>query len=141
MALSFFVACVPPKTNHQCKQIVRVGKWTRLADRPELVAAKDMLDTLLLPHQPTEPVAGMVVLQLRFVWPWLASHSKRVRARKCVPHTSKPDCTNVAKTLEDRLVALRFIEDDRKVVDLRVSKWWGDAPGISVLIAPRTEDL
>lgn len=133
-ALRFTLTCVPPKTNHQRKKIVRVGKWTRLADRDELVAAKDMLDALLLPHQPPSPLVGPVTLDLEFVWPWLASHSKKVRALGRIPHTSKPDCSNVAKTLEDRIAALRFIEDDKHVVNLRITKWWGDQPGICVAI-------
>lgn len=133
--LRFQIACVPPKTSHHAKRIVRVGKWARLADKPELVAAKDMLDALLLPHQPAAPFQGPVRLDLEFTWPWRASDSKRVRAQGRVPHTARPDCSNLTKTLEDRLVALRFLEDDNAVVDLRVRKWWGAEPGILVSIA------
>lgn len=134
--IQFFIPCVPPRVNHQRKRIVRVGQWTRLADAPELVAAKQTLETLLLPHQPTAPLEGAVALTLEFVWPWLSGDSKRTRALGRVPHTSRPDCTNVAKTLEDRLVALRFLGDDSQVVDLRVTKWRGDTPGISVILLP-----
>lgn len=135
--INFHLDCVPPTTTHQRKRIVRVKKWSKLADTPELEAAKDMLDSLLLPHQPPEPIAGPVWLELEFTWPWLRSHGKRLRAsRPSVPHTSKPDCSNLAKTLEDRLVALRFIEDDRKVTQLLVSKRWGNHPGIAVTILP-----
>lgn len=135
-SLAFFVACVPPKTNHQRKRIVRIGNFSRLADKPELVAAKAMLDSVLLPHQPSAPVAGPVVLDVDFTWPWRASESKRTKALGRVPHTSRPDCSNALKTLEDRLVALRFIEDDANVVEVRVRKYWGDAPGIGVRISP-----
>ena len=131
-----FIPCVPPRVNHQRKRIVRVGQWTRLADAPELVAAKAMLETLLLPHAPASPLEGPVVLQLEFTWPWLAGDSKRTKALGRVPHTSRPDCSNVAKTLEDRLVALRFLADDSQVVDLRVRKWRGESPGIGIVVAP-----
>lgn len=133
--ISFRIDCVPPTTTHHAKRIVRVGKFTRLADKPELVAAKGMLDALLEPHQPVMPICGAAVLTLDVTWPWLASHSKRTRARGRIPHTSRPDCDNVSKTITDRLVALRFLEDDNAVVDLRVRKWWGNAPGIEVTIA------
>lgn len=136
MSLEFRVSCVPPKTTHQRKKIVRVGKWIRLGDTDELVAAKGLLEELLLPHQPASPVLGPVTLRLDFEWPWLASHSRRTREKGRIPHTSKPDLTNVAKTLEDRLVALRFMEDDANVVNLLVSKWWGDSPGIIIAIVP-----
>lgn len=140
MTLSFRLACIPPTTNHQRKRIVTIrtanNEFHKLADTPELNHAKRVLEELLIPHQPPAPVAGPVVLTVEYTWPWLASHSKRVRARGRIPHISKPDLTNVTKTLEDRLCELLFIEDDRKVVDLRVRKWWGEIPGIDITIAP-----
>lgn len=134
--LAFVVICVPPRTSHHAKRIVRIGKWSRLADKPELVAAREMLDVLLLPHQPSAPVTGPVSLELEFTWPWRASEGRRRRDLGRVPMTSRPDCSNVTKTIEDRLVALRFIDDDNAVVDLHVLKWWGDSPGIRIAIRP-----
>lgn len=137
----FHLSCVPPTANHQRKRIVRIKlkdgrSFTKLADKPELLAAKSTLDELLVPHQRPEPVIGSVVLTLVFTWPWLKGHSKRFRAPGRQPHTSKPDLSNAIKTLEDRLVALRFLEDDRAVAELHVQKWWGDVPGIDVMIQP-----
>lgn len=132
--IRFFVACVPPTTSHHRKQIVKIGKFSRLADKPALVEAKAFLESVLLPFQPASPMTGPIALSLEFTWPWLKGHSKRSRALGRIPHTSRPDCSNVTKTLEDRLVALRFLEDDSRVVDLRVQKWWGDQPGISISI-------
>jgi hypothetical protein len=37
--LSFTLACVPPRVTHHSKRIVRVGRFSRLADTPELKAA------------------------------------------------------------------------------------------------------
>ncbi len=132
------LSCVPPTTNHHAKRIVRIGKFSRLADKPELVAAKEMLDNLLLPHQPPTPVQGPYVVTLEFTWPWLKGHSRKFRAAWRQPMTSKPDCDNASKSVCDRLVKLRFIEDDRAIVDLRIRKWWGSDPGIDITIAPFT---
>jgi Holliday junction resolvase RusA-like endonuclease len=132
--MAFFVPCVPPTANHQRKRIVRIGQSARLADKPELVAAKAMLDSVLLPHQPHAPVEGPVRLVLEFTWPWRKSEAKRTRALGRIPHTTRPDCSNTLKTFEDRLVALRFIEDDSRVVDVTVRKFFGDTPGIRVVI-------
>lgn len=132
----FRLACIPPTASHHRKRIVRIGGFARLADKPELVAAKATLDALLLPHQPAQPVAGPVALSLVFTWPWRASEPKKRRAAGRLPHTSRPDLDNLAKTLTDRLVALRFLEDDAAVSDLRLSKWWGDEPGITIAIDP-----
>lgn len=134
--IAFHLSCVPPTTSHHRKRIVRIGKFARLADKPELVAAKEMLDVLLLPHQPRAPIAGAVALSIEFTWPWLKSQSKKFRSQGRAPHTSRPDCSNVTKTLEDRLVALRFLEDDSAVADLHVRKFWGDDPGIAIAIWP-----
>jgi Holliday junction resolvase RusA-like endonuclease len=135
----FFLSCVPPTVNHQRKKIVRLKlrdgrQIMKLGDKDELVAAKDSLDALLLPHQPPVPVAGPVRLSVCFTWPFLKSHPRKFSAHGRRPHTSKPDLSNVIKTLEDRIVALRFIEDDRSVVELHLSKFWGQSPGISIEI-------
>lgn len=135
-ALSFFLPCVPPTATHHHKRIVRVGAFSRLADKPELIEARQFLEALLERYQPAEPLRGAVTLELAFTWPWLKGHSAKVRAGGRIPKVSKPDCSNLAKTLEDRLAALRFIEDDANVTNLHVSKWHGDRPGIEVLIHP-----
>jgi Holliday junction resolvase RusA-like endonuclease len=136
MMIAFHLTCIPPRVTHHAKRIVRVGQWTRLADKPELVAAKDSLDTLLLPHQPAAPVTGPVVLSLVFTWPWLKGDGKRVRALGRIPHDSKPDADNCAKGVTDALVRLRFLEQDSRVVELRVQKWRGNDAGIDVAITP-----
>lgn len=139
--IAFRLTCVPPKTSHHAKRIVKIGKFSRLADKPELNEAKQMLDSLLLPHQPPTPIAGPVAMRLEFTWPFLASHPKKTKALGRIPHTSRPDLSNLAKTIEDRLVALRFIEDDNAVVELTLLKWWGDSPGIDVRIQPYGEPV
>lgn len=133
--MTFHLSCVPPKTSHHAKKVIRIGKFSRMADKPELVEAKASLTEMLTPHQPSAPVPGPVVLSFEFTWPWRSAETKKNRARGRMPHTSRPDLTNLAKTLEDRLVALRFIEDDGQVVDLRLMKFWGDEPGIRIAIA------
>jgi Holliday junction resolvase RusA-like endonuclease len=138
--LSFELSCVPPRVTHQSKRIVRVGKFSRLADAPELKAAHALLDTLLLPYQPAAPLTGPVSLTLTFTWPWLASDSKKVRALGRIPHAKKPDADNAAKGVTDRMAALRFLEDDGQVVELLVRKFRGASPGIAVAVWPaRTE--
>lgn len=132
--IEFFIACVPPTANHQRKKIVRVGNWTRLADSDDLVKAKDMIDGLLVPHRPLVPLEGPLTLTLEFTWPWNKGETKRNRARRLMPRDVNPDCSNLAKTTEDRLAALRFIKNDSQVVELVVRKFRGDHPGIGVRI-------
>lgn len=133
--MQFFMPCVPPTANHQNKKIVRVGKWTRLGDRDELIAAKQMLDVLLMRHRPATSFTGPVSLTLEFTWPWRKSDSTRTRSRGRIPRCTRPDCSNLAKTTEDRLVAMRFLEDDGQVVELTVRKFFGSQAGIRVRLA------
>jgi Holliday junction resolvase RusA-like endonuclease len=134
-SLRFFLPCVPPSTTHQAKRIARRGRFVRLIDKPELVQARHDLEALLLAHRPAEPLTGAVALELSFTWPWLKGHSAKLRAQGRVLKTTKPDCSNLAKTIEDRLAFLRFIGDDATVGVLGpVSKWHGDEPGIAVCI-------
>lgn len=138
-SLAFFCPCVPPTTTHQRKQIVRRGPFVGIGDTPELEKALAFLESVLLPHQPTAPVAGAVRLDLAFVWPFLAGAPKRVKALGLVRRTTKPDCSNLAKTLEDRLTTLRFIDDDARVAEGFTSKWFGQVAGIAVAITPLDE--
>ncbi len=134
--MQMFLICVPPSATHQAKKIIRLGKFARLADKPELISAQQTIDDLLLPHQTGQTLIGPVKLSLSFTWPWRANETRRSRQRGWVPKTTKPDCSNLAKMIEDRLVALRFIEDDAKVYELHVAKSWGDRPGIGIGIVP-----
>ncbi len=134
--LSFHLSCIPSKTTHHAKRIVRVGRFARLADTPELKGAHAMLDTLLLPYQPSVPLTGPLALTLTFTWPWLQSDSKKIRALGRVPHDRKPDADNCAKGVTDRMAALRFMEQDGQVVELTVRKFRGDQPGIAIAVWP-----
>lgn len=136
-----FLSCIPPKTSHHDKNIVvfktRAGQTIKkLADSKELKEAKLSLVDLLAPHQIPEPVPSPVIISVDYVWPWRTSDSQKFRAPGRQRHTVRPDLSNVYKTLEDRLVELKFIADDGGVVETRLRKWWGDNPGIEIAIAP-----
>ena len=78
--MTFHVACVPPTTTHQAKRIVRLGRFARLADKPELVAARKTLGVLLTPFRPKAPLRGPVVLGVVFEWPWDGTTGPGVRS-------------------------------------------------------------
>lgn len=138
--MTFTLACIPPEATHHSKKIVRIGKgasaFSKLADTPQLVAAKRTIDAALLPHKVATPMRGPVRLTMDFEFPWRVSEPKKVRARGRIPRDTKPDCSNLAKTTEDRLVAMGFLEDDGQVVELVVRKWFGSEPGIRVTLTP-----
>ncbi len=134
--MTFTLRLDPPEVSHHAKRIVKIGKFHRLADLPTLVAAKQQIDVALLPHKVPTPLRGPVRLSLEFTFPWRTKDTRKIRARGRIPRDTRPDCSNLAKTTEDRLVAMGFLEDDGQVVELVVRKWFGAEPGIRVVLEP-----
>ena len=139
--ISFDVKCTPPKANHQRKKIVRVGGFSKLADTDQLNDARSLLTALFAAHRPHEPVDGPIQVWLSFMFPPRKSDTstkaKRERIeRGAVPMDVRPDLDNLAKTTLDVLASLRFFHDDAQIVDLRLCKFFGNSPGISVIIDP-----
>lgn len=130
--LTFFLACIPFKATHHAKRIVNIGGFARLADKPELVAARTTYESLLQPHRPAEPLCGALEVHLMFSFPFPKSASKRAVAAGTLRKTTRPDCSNLAKTFEDALGRCGFFRDDAQVVVLRVSKEYSERPGITV---------
>ena len=120
--------------------LFRVKAWTSITPKtPKGQRRGAGVVSLLYPHRPAAALAGPTRLVVEWTWPWRASETKKRRALGRVPHTSKPDLSNALKTLEDRLVALRFVEDDRSIVEVTCRKWWGDQPGIRVSLVAWAE--
>lgn len=46
--------------------------------------------------------------------------------------TSKPDCDNAVKLLQDVLTSLGFWKDDSQISDLRVKKYLSEKPGLLI---------
>ena len=122
-------SCVPPKASHAHKRIVRIGGFSKLADRAELTAAKSFWDALFLPYRPARPLEGPLALDVELRWPHSAGEAKK-RLGLDLPMPVKPDLDNVAKTLTDALARCAFFANDSQIVDLRLRKWRSPNPGI-----------
>lgn len=131
--IDFFIPCAPFTVTHHAKRIVRIGKFARLADKPELVQARRTYESLLLPFRIPEPIKEPIVLGLFFKFPFPKSAPLKHRVLDRVK-TTKPDCSNLAKTFEDCLVRMGFFEGDQQVVKLIVSKTYSNIPGVRVII-------
>ena len=128
----FFINCNPPKTTSQMKRTNRAtGAFFKSKDQKE---AENTFLALLLPFQPSAPICGPIRLWVSVEWPWLLKHKKKDRLHGRQWMTSKPDSDNWIKLLQDTLVTMRFIESDQSVCDLRVQKFWGGKPGISIAL-------
>lgn len=138
--ISFTIDCDPPTATHHSKQIVHTGGFARLADRPNLVAARRELMALVSPYRPPSPVLGPIKLTVWFAFPHLKGTSARKRAKAGALDappmwkTTRPDLSNLVKTLEDVLVASGFMQDDGQVCSMVLVKVYSDKPGITVQI-------
>lgn len=134
----FHLPIVPPKATSQGagKRIVIVRGKPMFFKNAKAQSAENDLTLLCSEHAPPEPLDGPLELHIDFVFPWRKSETKKRIALKRLPHTSKPDSSNIIKIIEDVLTKLRFWHDDGQVADLRVSKAWGDEVGITVRIKP-----
>lgn len=141
--MKFFLAITPSKATSQNagKRIfIPKDKEGRVTGRPMFFknkkagSAENDLTLLCSQHAPSQPATGPVRLSVDFCFPWRTSEPLKRRKLGRAPMTKKPDCSNLIKQIEDVLTKLRFWEDDGQVVDLRVTKAWGDQVGITVEI-------
>lgn len=124
-------SCIPPTTLHQAKRIVRVGGFTKLADSAKLVEAKGFWDALFLRHRPERPLDGPLALYVELRWPHTASTAKRLLGSD-LPMTTKPDLSNLLKTVEDAMVRCGYMVNDSRICDVQVKKFRSPNPGILV---------
>lgn len=131
--IAFTIAVTPPSVTAQQKRMqFRQGKPVFFHDaRMEREAATWAF--LLAPHVPEAPIAGPVELTIVMVYPHLAGVTKR-DGLKCLPKTTKPDCGNAGKHLEDLLAKMRFMADDAQVARLVLEKWRGPDREVGIRI-------
>ena len=135
--MTFFIPCLPPKATSQQKGAVRTSNGIRFYKKKHVAAAEADIIRLLRPHAPSATMAGDLSLVLIFTFPWRASENKGVITRFLhLPITTKPDCSNIVKMVEDAMTRLMFWNDDSQVAELRVVKRYGDTPGIECQIMP-----
>lgn len=115
----------PPTTTHQSKKIVTIrkkggGQFSKLADDKPLVEVRKHYAVMLAGSWHKEPITEPVVLVIEYHFPILKAAS--VAERQGGWMTSKPDLSNLTKTLEDALVDAGILIDDNLVVSQVVTK-------------------
>lgn len=135
--IAFHLPIVPPKATSQGagKRMVIVNGRPMFFKNKKAAGAEHDYLTLCAAYKPPSPIGGPVRLEVDFVFPWRKSEPAWRRALGRVPMTTKPDCSNAIKALEDCLTKLGFWGDDGQVAHLTVGKAWGDRIGISIAIS------
>jgi Holliday junction resolvase RusA-like endonuclease len=134
--IAFHLPIIPPKATSQGagKRIVVMAGRPMFFKNGKAQSAENDLTLLCSRHRPAKAFDGPVSLSVDYVFPWRAAEPLKRRKLGRVPHTSKPDCSNMVKMLEDVLTKLEFWTDDSLVASLQVTKAWGDQVGIYVRI-------
>ena len=99
-------------------------------------AESDLLSLVrsVLPSDWITILDGPIRLEVSFTFPWRKSEPKKNRTMPLRHMDVSPDCSNIIKMLEDCLTRLNVWRDDGQVAELRVQKFWGDTPGISITV-------
>ena len=115
-------------------RIAAIGGHARSYKDSEQAQYEGKIRALLAQNAPEKPLEGAVNITIVCYLPIPASWSKKKRAaalqpipRASIRPTTKPDCSNLVKNVEDVMNGIVY-QDDRQIVGLFVTKWYSDAP-------------
>jgi len=141
--IEFTLDVNPPTGTHQSALRVLKNRKTGKQFVGKMKSSKgkkiqNMFWSLLQPYRPQEPLQGPLQLQVCYVYPWRKSEPKKNQSSGWLWKTTKPDASNMVKTLEDCMTDLNFWEDDNQITQLLVEKAWGDRVGIRIKVVELT---
>lgn len=101
---------------------------------------EDSIGAIACRHFP-EPLVGAVDVIVEAVFAPAASWSKARRSEALgKPHTQKPDCDNLGKTVLDALNRIAWA-DDGQVASLTIRKLWGPVDMTRVSVTPAASEV
>lgn len=143
--IAFFVPGIPAPGGS--KRFVGFGKKTGRAILIDDAGQRNrnwraMVGAIAFEHKPKALLRGPLEVSFGFVMPRIKAHFHTSQARKGdvkanapLYHTSKPDGLKLARSTEDALTGIIWL-DDSQTVRLHITKTYGDTPGCAVLIRP-----
>ena len=119
-------------------KIVKIGGFSRMATPAKTVAYEGLVaHEAQAAMRGAQPFSGPCALEVDIVCSVPKSASKRVSAAALdgkVRPTKKPDIDNVLKAICDGMNGVVW-KDDVQAVEVRVSKRYGQTPGVHVRVA------
>jgi Holliday junction resolvase RusA-like endonuclease len=137
--IEFILHCEPPKHTAQGSSMIlkskKTGKYLigKKANSKATQTKQELL-ALLYQHAPQTPLQGALKLEIRWVYSWRKSETKKNRAKGEMWCITKPDTDNLCKLFNDCLTRLAFWKDDAQVSVLHFEKLYADNPRIEVKI-------
>lgn len=134
---------IVPKAQARDRITARGGFARSYKDKKQRLA-EDTLLTLLMSHKPLVPFTGEVSLRIKVYVATPKSKPRKwretaLRAIYPIRPITKPDVDNYAKQILD-VMSGTFFEDDRQVVDLSISKFYGEIPRWEIILTGEYEN-
>lgn len=135
--MHILINCIPPKHTAQASNKIlktKDGKYFigKKSDSKAKQTQNDLI-SLLYPYRPQKPLEGALKLEIKWVYPFRKSESKKNRTGELYCYT-RPDVDNLCKLLFDVMTRLGFWLDDSQIADLHFVKCWSDNPRIEIFI-------
>ena len=112
---------IPSITQQEHRAGVKANGVAYIYDTPEIRDARALFRAHLAPHRPAEPLMGPIELDVR--WYYMIEDDKHEDGEF---KTTKPDCSNLIKLIEDEMTRLGFWKDDAQVALTFQYKIWKD---------------
>lgn len=142
--IDFFMEFEPPTNTAQQKGASVItpkggGKpFIHWFTKKETIEAENTIARHLAPFIPKRPFHGPLRLVTEWTFPWRSAEPKKNRVDGWMWKDTASDADNLTKTMMDVLQSQRFYENDSQICDLRVTKQWGDRPGIRITLEALT---
>lgn len=123
--IEFFHECILPTTTAQSQGYRRYKSGKKLYAEAFFLAVMEK-------YAPAKPMTGPLISCITLTYPLLKEHIKQ--GLTLVPKDTTPDYDNCAKIINDAITKAKIWEDDAKVFDGRIVKYYGEFPGIAATI-------
>lgn len=113
------------------------GGFAKAYDPAKSRDYKDYVRMAAVEKMPGKPLDVPLSVKMTMYMPMPKSMSKKKVAdalNSVLRPTTKPDCTNLAKGIEDALNGVLW-RDDSLIVDLYVSKFYSDTPRVEITVS------
>ena len=130
--VEFFMPMIPPTCTYQEKKVAVIKGKPVFYDPPEVNQARIKLCGHLAKHKPEKIYDCGVQLVPKWCFP-------REKHQQGEYRVTKPDTDNLQKLLKDCMTSVGFWKDDALVASEVIEKFWGDPPGIYIMIRELAE--
>lgn len=136
MRIQFFLPMTPPTVTAQQKGVgVKSNGKPYVYEKPEVAAVRQTFRAALSLHAPKQPLHAPIRLVTKWVWLAIPGRHKNGKFKP-----TKPDTDNVLKLFKDAMTDAGFWRDDAHVASEVTEKFWGNVPGIFVMVEEIDDD-